>query len=114
VSLEQLTAIVGVLFMVLASVVAWVFKDALSTLRETIRELRTQLKELQTQVQESDHAVLGEKVRALENDYQLLHSHKNVFLPQMIDRVYQNATGHCDRETAKLEKRVEKLEHRER
>jgi hypothetical protein len=103
VTLEQITAIVGVLFMLLVGLVAWVFKDALNSLRESIREIRG--KDAAYPI-----AVLEEKVRALESDYELLHQHKNVILPARLDQLYAHATAHSDRSVQELGRRVELLE----
>lgn len=74
------------------------------------RDLNTKVTEATKAIRDSSAAVLAEKVRRLEVDYQLLHMWKNTIYPEIEARQYENIMRIVHRIESEQNKRLDRLE----
>lgn len=97
-------------------IIEWLLGLAISLIGALIaviwHQLNTRIEVISNQVKFSDQAVLSEKVKNLEMDYELLHQWKNVILDQKFERQSENFMGVLRRIEIDTGRRLDYLERK--
>lgn len=94
---EELSAVIGVLVLILIALVGWIW---------------VKLTDRVEKIDPADQAVLAEKVKALEGRFDTMHDWKGGALQMQLDRMYENVINHADHRDSELSRRIDLLERK--